>query len=356
VDFKAIIARLDDLKSIGADALIVPMPKPPSAPLQAPDAILDSFDELIRQASTRGIRILVNFPASGVTADLPAIARFWLSRGVAGFRMVTPPETSPEISQSVVEIVRQTASSAVGERIVITDFNPDANSSSYTPHPGSSRRKKTIHTDRDATSASAQLQVASRLNELELPGAANVRPLLEQSLIQPNVLLDFHPPSPPTSPDPYPALANVMAAIVLTTHSAALIDADHDSALQSMMQSTSNAPAADSTEWYRQLNALRHSNPTLRYGSVTVLNFDEQNAIVWVIRPGRGSGRTPPVVVACNLSASPVQISLGAATRRLNLRGTFLRTLLRSDGAMGAHYLNSLNLPPFGVYIGELRR
>ena len=332
------------------------MPKPPASPVQAPDAMLDSFDELIRQASTRGIRILVNFSASRVTDDLPAMARFWITRGVAGFRIVTPRETSPEVIQGVVEVVRQTTSSAVGERVVIADFNPDATSNPQTPRRQSARRKKAIHAERDVNSASAQLQIDFRLNELELPGAANVRPLLEQSLMQPNVLLDFHPPSPPSSPDPYPALANVMSAILLTTHSAALIDADHDSALQSVMQLAPNAPTADSTDWYRQLNALRHSNATLRYGSVTVLNFDAQNALVWISRPGRGYGRRPPVVVACNLSASPVQISLAAATRRLRLRGTFLRMLLRSDGAVGATYLNSLNLPPFGVYIGELRR
>ena len=370
VDFKAVTTKLDALQSLGVDALLLPIPKLPvedqsavkdstpstaADPKPGADATLDSFDELVRQASARHIRILLIFSAVGVTADLPAMARFWLSRGVAGFRIIAPPETSPQQIQPVVQLLRQTASSAVGERIVIADFNPDVSSNSYTPRPRSARRKKALHADRDVNTATAQLQIDSRLNELELPGAANVRPLLEQSLFQPNVLLDFHAPSPPTSPDPYPALTKVIAAIQLTTHSAALIDADHDS-LQSMIEPASDAAAAESMEWYRHLNALRHSNATLRYGRVTILNFDAQNALVWIARPSPGAGRTPPVVVACNLSSAAVQISLGAATRKLRLRGSYLRTLPGSDAGMGAHGLNSLTLPPFAVYIGELRR
>jgi alpha-glucosidase len=60
--------------------------------------------------------------------------------------------------------------------------------------------------------------------------------------------------------------------------------------------------------------------------------------------------------VACNLSASPLRLSLTAAVRSLNLRGSYLLTLLRSDQAMGPQDLDSVALPPFAVYIGELHR
>jgi hypothetical protein len=40
----------------------------------------------------------------------------------------------------------------------------------------------------------------------------------------------------------------------------------------------------------------------------------------------------------------------------MNLHGDYLRTLLRSDKAMGPQDINSVILPPFAVYIGELRR
>jgi hypothetical protein len=119
------------------------------------------------------------------------------------------------------------------------------------------------------------------------------------------------------------------------------------------------APSAQSialTDWYRQLAALHHGNPTLRYGSVSLVDFDAQNALVWAVRPAAGSGPSPAVVVACNLSSLPVTLSLSAAVKGLGLRGSFLRTLLRSDKAMGAQNLDAVTVAPFGVYIGELHR
>ena len=94
----------------------------------------------------------------------------------------------------------------------------------------------------------------------------------------------------------------------------------------------------------------------MRYGSVTVLDFDAQNALVWIIRPAANSALAPPVVVVCNLSSSPLRLSLTSAVHSLNLRGSFLLTLLRSDQAIGPQDLDAVALPPFAVYIGELHR
>jgi alpha-glucosidase len=383
VDFKAIASRLDVLHSLGVDALLVPMPTLPNS--LAPDPALDDFDELIHQASRRGVRVLVTLSASSATADLAPSARFWLSRGVAGFHLVTPPAASPQDSQATVQALRKITNSAVGSRIVISDFNPNpgatplASTASRQPSRGAFSRRAS----RSGDTASAQLQIDSQLSQLDLPEAANLRPQLAQALLTPNLLLDLHPPAPPpNAPDPYPALARAMAAIVLTTHPAALIDADDRLALQPVAtpapepapppstaalplalnhpaptpRSSSTPPAPTLADWYSKLSALHHGNPTLRYGRVTLLNFDSQNALVWVIRPATNSGLAPPVVVACNLSANPLQLSLTAAVHSLNLRGSFLLTLLRTDQAIGPQDLNSVNLPPFAVYIGELHR
>jgi hypothetical protein len=111
------------------------------------------------------------------------------------------------------------------------------------------------------------------------------------------------------------------------------------------------------TTWYRQLASLHHDNPVLRSGSTTFLDFDAQNALVWVSKPAPNAPRlTAPVVVICNLSSSPLQLSLADAMKRLNLHGFFLRTLLRTDHAMGAQDLNSVSVPAYGVYVGELHR
>jgi hypothetical protein len=116
------------------------------------------------------------------------------------------------------------------------------------------------------------------------------------------------------------------------------------------------APLDPLTAWYGRLAVLHHTNGALRDGARLFLDFDAQNALVWVARPSRPTPQNPPVVVLCNLSASPIQLSLGDAIAKLNLHGFFLRTLLRTDSALGAQDLNAVRLPPYGVFIGELRR
>jgi hypothetical protein len=382
-DYKSIAARLDALHSLGVDALIVPTPPLPDSVAPAPT--LDDFDELIHQASRRGIRVLVTLSAPSASADLAPTARFWLSRGVAGFRLVTPPSTSQQDSQSILQSLRRITNSAVGQRIVISNFNPNPTATPVAPTASRqpSRTPSARRANRTGDSASAQLQIDPQLSQLDLPVAEKIHPLLAKSLLTPNILLDFyHPSSPTTGPDPYPALAHVISAILLTTHSAALIEAGPGLVLPPDAPPTSEAAPPPTTaartlavnrpavtprpaaappiptlaDWISKLSALHHGNATVRYGSVTLLDFDAQNALVWVIRPPANSGLAPPVVVACNLSSSPLRLSLTSAIHSLNLRGSFLLTLLRSDQAMGPQDLDSVALPPFAVYIGELHR
>jgi alpha-glucosidase len=360
-DYKFIAAKLDALHALGVDALLLPMPALPGSP--ASDPALDDFDELIHQASQRGIRTLVNFPAPSVPADLAPTAHFWLSRGIAGFRLVTPPSASPQDTQSLVQALRKITNSIVGQRIVLSDFNPSVSPAplaSSATHLSSSARSA-ARSNRPGDSTGAQLQIDSQLSHVALPDAASLRTLLAQSLAAPNLLLDFHPPAmPPSSPDPYAALARAMAAILLTTHPAVLINADPSLELQPALPIdnplTAAPPAPTLADWYSKLSALHHGNSTVRYGSITILNFDLQNVLVWVIRPPSNSALAPPVVVVCNLSSSPLQLSLTNAIHSLNLRGSFLLTLLRTDRAMGAQDIGSVTLPPFAVYIGELHR
>lgn len=347
VDFAAITANLGAAQSLGVDALILPMPAS-----QLPDATLDSFDELVRQASTRGIHVLLTISATSATSDLSAMARFWLSRGVSGFRIVTPPTTNAQDSQAIVRAVRKITSSTVGGRIILSDFPADA--SAYTAvatTPHRTRHTRNVAENRVEDSAGAQLLIDANPTPPGLPTAANLRPLLSSSQRDPNAILDLQTPTPATgSADPYSALQNVMAAIALTTRPAALIETGENLSAQ--------PGATDSalTAFYRKLTAMHHGNATLRYGSVTTLDFDAQNALVWVSRPASKSRLAAPVVVACNLSSSPVRLSLGAAMKGLDLHGFYLRTLLRTDKAMGAQDIDSVTLPPFGVYIGELHR
>jgi hypothetical protein len=86
-----------------------------------------------------------------------------------------------------------------------------------------------------------------------------------------------------------------------------------------------------------------------------MLHHDDQNVLAWVRRPEGASLKNPPLVVICNLSAQPVHLSLKNDMQKLHLRGNFLRTVIRSDKGMGPMTLDSMTIPAFTVYIGELK-
>jgi glycosidase len=107
--------------------------------------------------------------------------------------------------------------------------------------------------------------------------------------------------------------------------------------------------------FYRQLTELHRGNSALRDGDTLPLDHDAQNVLAWVRKPHAITPLSPAIVVLCNFSSSPVTLSLKADMTRLHLRGSFLRTVLRSDNAMGTMHLDGMTLPPHEVYIGELR-
>jgi len=104
-------------------------------------------------------------------------------------------------------------------------------------------------------------------------------------------------------------------------------------------------------QWYRELIALRRANPALHTGEQILLDQDAENALVWI----RRVRETAPVVVACNLSSKPVTLHLRAQVNKLGVRGSFLRGMMRTDGRMGGMNLDAVTLPPFGVFLGEVR-
>lgn len=398
--------RLDSLRSLGIDALIFPAPELPPPGSYAAMPNLDDFDKLLRQAAGHDLRVILAIQPPNAKADISGLARFWLNRGVAGLYLATPPGASPADTQAMVQMLRKLASSTLGQRIVISDLDlasPDT-ASGVQPALHSPRNALATRTSRISEASAAQLQIDSRPNRLPAFDAGSLRSLLAQTIVQtsaqPDLLLDIDSgvpqfSSPAGSTDGRSALAEVVAAIALLTHPTALIDADANLVLEpSPERSTTPTqpeppappappapppgtylpyvpyippvkpqaavtpkpkPADPLTTWYARLAALHHDNTVFRSGSKTFLDFDSQNALVWVNRPALASTVTPPVVVICNLSSSPVQLSLTVAIKALNLRGWFLRTLLRSDAAMGAQNLDSVTVQPYSVYIGELR-
>jgi hypothetical protein len=315
---------------------------------------IDDVDEIIRRSSQDNLRVLVEIDSSSAGAE--GKARLWLTHGVAGFYA---PKASPEqLAQ-----LRKSASGFGGQRIVIGDV--DASTQSH-------------------GADTPQLVADARAGTQEKLVASSIRPALEaaQQIVEeghsiPLLLSDG--PGLKRSMSRYGdgthdlEIAKQLAVMLLSTRAATMIFSGQEFGLSDGSNQISFAEskkgeqpnpfgvAAESStpssllNWYRQLSALSHTNRTLSNGAITVLNQDEQNVLAWVRRPAAATLATPPIVVVENLSSQPVTVSLKPDILRLHLRGSFLRTLLRSDSGMGAMHLDGMTLAPHAVFIGELR-
>jgi alpha-glucosidase len=359
---KGIAQRLDYIHSLGADAILLTRIEPDAAhPQELDPAIgtLDDLDDLSRAASSRNMRILLDLGALPSGTDLNSLARLWLNRGLAGFRIADPRQADE---------LRKIAGSYIGERIIIGDLDPAA-------------------TGRQQP----QLLLDASLAKVNQLSAAALRPVIEAIQSNPNsLLLATDGPGIARSAARLGDgqhnfdIAKILAAALLTNRASSLIYYGQEIGLASdapMPWGTPVAPAAAGARkpahpapandpvsvaaqeadpasllhWYRQLSALHHSNRTLSSAPGIVLNHDDQNVLAWVRKPEGASLKNPPLVVICNLSAQPVHLSLKDDMQKLHLKGNFLRTVIRSDKGMGPMTLDSMTIPAFTVYIGELK-
>lgn len=101
--------------------------------------------------------------------------------------------------------------------------------------------------------------------------------------------------------------------------------------------------------WYKQLIHLRRQNPALRSGRLTMLNVADNNVLSWLRQiPGQ-----PAVVVACNFTPEPQKI--GFDLSQLGISSKQVKTLMKTPGAGDPAALDAVNLPPYGVYIGQVQ-
>ena len=143
-----------------------------------------------------------------------------------------------------------------------------------------------------------------------------------------------------------PELGKVVATLLLSTRGGAMIRAGQEG----------TAEGSDSlSAWYKQMSVLQHSNTTVRTGANAVLNHDSESVVAWLRRPAGVSYKNPAVVFVCNMTDKPVTVSLTADMAALKLKGSFLRTLLRTDAGMGGMGSGAVKVGPYGVYVGELK-
>ncbi len=394
-DLAGLTQRLDYLQSLGIDALLLQQlaPADTSTGKAAIDPALgsvDDFDNLVIQASQHNIRILIELQQAAPAADVSAIARFWLSRGVAGFRLVSGNATD---DSSAMHQLRSVTRGYVGERILIGD-------PSTTPAPAAHGHSPTSAAAKDAP----QLLVDPFLSTLPTLDAAAFRAALERN----DALLSSGSGLPlaiSDTADGIPSavrfshdhekdaqsISKIIATLLLTTRAGSMLHYGQEIALgptstahplmpwgkpAAPADSNPKRPAVAATtppqppandvaaqdadpdsllNWYRHLSVLQHTSMTLRSGTTVVLNHDDDHVVAWVRKPQSVSLNTPALVFVCNLSANPVKLSLRPDMQRLHLKGSFLRSTLRSDNAMGALNLDAITLQPYGIYIGELR-
>jgi hypothetical protein len=55
------------------------------------------------------------------------------------------------------------------------------------------------------------------------------------------------------------------------------------------------------------------------------------------------------------MTDKPVTVSLRNDIAALRIKGSFLKTLARTDQGMGAMSVDAVKIAPYGVYVGELK-
>lgn len=102
-------------------------------------------------------------------------------------------------------------------------------------------------------------------------------------------------------------------------------------------------------DWYEHLIQLRRENQALHSGKEMMLNTSDNHVLSW-LRQAEGA---PAVIIACNFTANPQTVSFDLASAGIS--GKQATTLLKSPGATDPASLDQVQLPPFGVYIGQVQ-
>lgn len=377
-DLKGITQRLDYLQSLNVDAIALsPMYAAPQAGagytvIDPQYGTMEDFDALMREAGRRNIRVLLGMDLNpAVMGEKAALEseHFWLNHGVAGFELYASAVPATEI-HGLLHDLRKATDAAVGQRMLAGETGAST---------AAELAKMYGHGDE------LQLPMDTQLAGIDKLDANAFRMRLTEAETQLNgnePFFYFDNPDKPrswgrfstgvSSEQDKEAIARILATVLLTTRASVQIYYGQEIGMSggerfpmpwerktsggSAINVASEESYSDSLlYWYRKLIALRRSNTAMHTGSNVMLNHDAQSALVWMRKPARPSLDTPAVVIACNFSAQPVTLSLKAEMKSNGVRGSFLRTLVRTDHGMGPMDLDALHLAPYGVYIGEVR-
>jgi alpha-glucosidase len=99
--------------------------------------------------------------------------------------------------------------------------------------------------------------------------------------------------------------------------------------------------------WYRNLIHLKETNPVFENGGEAMLDTGNDKVLSWM----RQKADLPTVVISVNFTAAPLTVSLSVPGAGAGAKVT---TLLKTPGEAEPESLNSIQLLPYGVYVGEV--
>ncbi len=393
--------ELDDLQVLGVDAVLLRGidGAPTSASLEqgrvAPAyGTLEQFDGLLAEASRRRVRVLVEVPPTLQQADLAAAARFWLSRGVSGL-FLAGGESEPAASGSApgptqanspagpavsagtgysgikATLLRSVLHGYVGDRILIAEAGSQTAPAAGGPEmvlrsirgfgPGQAVDVASVR----SSLSDARAGAGSRGNSVSVvqldPAVAAVTGDAAKARVAVLAMvaggIALREGETGAGPEAQAADAKLAQA---AKDQAALAAATSPAGVGNVKRAIARREAGEPPRfagdavftWAERMIGLHRGSAAMLRGQQTLLNVDEQGAVVSVWRAQAG----PVLCEIVNLRNAPVELSLASGFADMHLRGSFLRPVARTDTGMGAMPLSRVKLPPYGVFVGELGR
>jgi len=101
--------------------------------------------------------------------------------------------------------------------------------------------------------------------------------------------------------------------------------------------------------WYEKLIQLKKTNPVMAHGANVMLDTENTKVLSWMRQmPGAS-----PIVVSVNFTADPQTVDLTGGSA--GLKSGPVKTLMKSPAGKDAASLDRIELPAFGVYIGQVQ-
>lgn len=379
-DLQGITQRLDYVQSLGVDAIVLSpfqlqrdFGRNSRGPAFDPKyGTEEDLDHVIQEASRRKIRIFVDLPVTPdrSTPELVNVARFWLSRGIAGLRLTPGPRSTAMTPAQIVDRLRELrklAATFAGQRVLFWDM---AEPLPRLADGGVSAYRRPRRSAAPQMLDGPQMMIDSHLASMSSFRVEQLRNALANA---PGTSTASGSVSVPVSDgtdrrrslDRFGdgahtlEIAKVLATALLTSRGAPLLYFGQEigmatsgsgngsqvaSVEPSPMQwggdvefttgvpwmemgsnsSTANVAIEDADwasllNWYRRLSALHHENAALRVGTMDVIAETNPDIVAWVRRPREPGSLTAPVVVVCNVTGRPLLVSVAADLRRVGV-------------------------------------